>query len=106
MKAVRFIDLNPLGACVAEKQQSDEKFSKREPRSARNSVTAHRGNSNFQFSFSNVSPSKALISNFDCLYLYYISRHGFHFLILLIFKLFCFENVQSDTHMQYPFVRS
>ena len=30
MKAVRFIDLNWLGACVAEKQQNDEKLSKRE----------------------------------------------------------------------------
>ena len=30
LKAVGFIDLNPLGACVAEKQQSDEKPSKSE----------------------------------------------------------------------------
>ena len=29
-KAVSFIDLNPLGACIAEKQQSDENFSKSE----------------------------------------------------------------------------
>ena len=30
LKAVSFIDLNPLGACIAEKQQSDEKLSKSE----------------------------------------------------------------------------
>ena len=30
LKAVSFIDLNPLGACIAEKQQSDEKFFKSE----------------------------------------------------------------------------
>ena len=30
LKAVSFIDLNPLGACIAEKQQSDEKLSKKE----------------------------------------------------------------------------
>ena len=29
LKAVSFVDLNPLGACIAEKQQSDEKLSKR-----------------------------------------------------------------------------
>ena len=28
LKAVSFIDLNPLSACVAEKQQSDEKLTK------------------------------------------------------------------------------
>ena len=30
LKAMSFIDLNPLGACIAEKQQSDEKLSKKE----------------------------------------------------------------------------
>ena len=30
LKAVSFIDLNPLGACVAEKQRSDKKLSKGE----------------------------------------------------------------------------
>ena len=29
-KAVSFIDLNSLGACIAEKQQSDKNFSKSE----------------------------------------------------------------------------
>ena len=33
------------------------------------------------------------MSNFDCLYLYYISRHTFHFLTWFVFKLFCFGNV-------------
>ena len=28
--SVSFTDLNPLGACIAEKQQSDEKFFKSE----------------------------------------------------------------------------
>ena len=28
LKAVGFIDLNTLGACISEKQQSDEKLSK------------------------------------------------------------------------------
>ena len=30
LKAVSFIDLNPLGACAAEKQQSDRKLFKSE----------------------------------------------------------------------------
>ena len=30
LKAMGFIDLNPLAACVAEKQQIDEKLSKSE----------------------------------------------------------------------------
>ena len=30
LKALSFIDLKPLGACLAEKQQSDEKLSKSE----------------------------------------------------------------------------
>ena len=30
LKAMSFIDLNPLAACVAEKQQIDEKLSKSE----------------------------------------------------------------------------
>ena len=30
LKAVNFIDLNPLGACIAEKEQSDEKISQSE----------------------------------------------------------------------------
>ena len=29
-EALSFIDLNPLGACIVEKQQSGEKLSKRE----------------------------------------------------------------------------
>ena len=64
LKAVSFADLNPLGACIAEKQQSDEKLSKREnkqrlimwrqPRQSRSSVATHKGNFNFDLSFSNV----------------------------------------------------
>ena len=30
LKAVSFTDFNPLGACIAEEQQSDEKLSKSE----------------------------------------------------------------------------
>ena len=30
LKVVIFIDLNPLGACIAEKQQNDEKLTKNE----------------------------------------------------------------------------
>ena len=30
LKAVKFIDLNPFGACIAEKQHSNKKFSKSE----------------------------------------------------------------------------
>ena len=42
------------------------------------------------------------MSNFDCLYLYYVIRCVFHFLNWFVFKQFCFENIQSDTHVQYP----
>ena len=68
LKAVSFIDRNPLGPCVAEKQQSDERLSKSEnkqslimrwqPRKVRSSVTTHRGNFNFHLSFSNVLHQK------------------------------------------------
>ena len=64
LKAASFVDLNPLGACIAEKQQSDEKLSNSEnkqglimwwqPRQVRSSATAYRGNFNFHLSFSNV----------------------------------------------------
>ena len=42
------------------------------------------------------------MSNFDCLYLYYISRYAFYFLTWFVFKLVCFGNIRSDTHVQYP----
>ena len=103
---LKAVSLNPLGACFAEKQQSDEKLSKSEnkqslimrwqPRFVRSSVTTHRGNFNFhlfQFWFFQCLTWKALMSSFDCLYLYYISGHAFHFLTLLVFKLFCFGNM-------------
>ena len=70
-KAVSFINLNPLGACVAGKQQSDEKLCKSEnnqsliirwqPRYVRSSVTVLMGNFNFYLkfqSFSNVLHQK------------------------------------------------
>ena len=37
------------------------------------------------------------MSKFDCLYLYYISNHAFHFLTFYVFKLFCFGNIIQYT---------
>ena len=42
------------------------------------------------------------MSNFDCLYLYYITRYAFYFLTCFVFKLVCFGNIRSNTHVQYP----
>ena len=108
LKAVSFIDPNPLGACIAEKQESYEKLSKWKEADLNHVVATeiseeqcHRPQGIFQFSplFFQRLTSNALMPNFDCLYLYPISRHAFHFLTCFVFKLFCFRNIRSDTHV-------
>ena len=86
LKALSFIDLNPLGA-------NRDKWG---------IVSPHIGEISI---FTLVFPTSCIKSinvNFDCLYLYYIGRHAFHFLTLFVFKLFYFGNIWSDTHLQYP----
>ena len=58
----------------------------------------------FKFQLFQGLTSQALMSNFDGLYLCYISRHAFHFLTFFVFKMFCFGNIWSNAHVQYPFV--
>ena len=99
-----FIDVNPLCAFVAEKQQSNKKLCKSENKQSlimRTEISekqCHRPQGILQFSpeFFQHLTSKTLMSNYDCIYIILV----FHFVAFHFLTLFCFGNSRSNTHVQ------